>query len=361
MRTLKVACASVLLASALGCESDDAASTAATDGQSDGQTDGTAADGADGTDGAAAGLQDPVLPDWPSEQPGVSDPEARQWFRAGARYKLDPDELDDQMVALFGKHRDDQPLARPQAIITPHAGSKACGETAAKVWANISPPDLVIVLAPNHIKVGKTAAIWNGGPWLVPGLAVPTRRDVIDRFLELLPEDLDGDQEAFEHQNAHPSEMQLPYLTRKNPNVEVVFISLFDNEKEEYPEFTVERAERVGKVVAQVVTELQEAGEEVLVIGTTDLSHYEPMADVDAKDEIMMDAITRFDTVALRQEVVDGDFTICGEIAMEVFITAMKQLGYTGLDVSFRGNSAHMIQPGGKDSVVGYPGGIIWR
>lgn len=358
-RTLKVVGASLFMAGALGCESGDAAATASTDGQVDGQTDGSpAADGVDGTDG---GYKDPTLPDWPAEQPGADDPEARQWFRAGAWYKLDPDELDDQMVALFGKHRDDKPLARPQAIITPHAGSKACGETAAKVWANISPPDLVIVLAPNHVKIGKTAAIWNGGPWLIPGLAVPTRRDVIDRFLELLPEDLAGDQEAFEHQNAHPSEMQLPYLTRKNPNVEVVFISFFDNEKEEYPEFPAERAERVGKVVAQVVTELQEAGEEVLVIGSTDLSHYEPTADVDAKDEVMMDAITRFDTALLRQEVVDGDFTICGEIAMEVFISAMKELGYTGLDVSFRGNSAHMIPEGGKDSVVGYPGGIIWR
>ena len=43
---------------------------------------------------------------------------------------------------------------------------------------------------------------------------------------------------------------------------------------------------------------------------------------------------------------------------MEVFIVAMRELGFTGLDVAFRGNSVHLS---GEDSAVGYPGGIIWR
>ncbi len=326
---------------------------------SDASADG--ADGADGIDGATDGtdaaLVDPPLPDWPANQPGLDDPTARKWFRAGAWYKENPDELDTQMKGLFDAAYTG-PLGDPAGIVTCHAGSKASGATAAKVWSRIHVPDTVIVLAPNHVNVGAPAAIWNAGPWLVPGLAVPVRDDIVTRFLELLPGELEGDRVAFEHQNAHPSEMMLPYLTRKNPNAKVVFLSFFDEEKADYANFDAARVKTFASAVATVVRELEAKGEKVLLIASMDLSHYEALVDFDPKDAIMMDHIGRFDTAGLRTSVVEGNFTICAEIAVSIWMEAMLELGYTGLDFNERGNSVHLS---GVDAAVGYPAGIVWR
>ena len=339
--------------------SDDGTDSAAADGSDSGRDGELPADGLDAVDGAdSAVLTDPPLPDWPDAQPGLTDPTARQWFRAGAWYKEDPDALDKQLHDLFAAASDGQPLGDPQGVVSCHAGTKASGKTAAKVYSKIVVPDTIIILAPNHMPIGKHAAIWNAGPWIVPGLAVPTRTDIVERFLELLPEDLEGDRDAFEHQNAHPSEMPGVYLSRKNPNIKIVQISFFDDEKVDYQDFDAERVLRVGHAVSKVVKELQDAGEKVLLFGSVDLSHYEPLADFDAKDADMMERLQFFDIDGLRTAVIDGNYTICAEIALSIWMVAMHDLGFTGLDVTMRGNS---VELSGEKSAVGYPGGIVWR
>ncbi len=187
---------------------------------------------------------------------------------------------------------------------------------------------------------------------------MPTRPDIVARFQELLDGDLVGDREAFQHQNAHPSEMMLPYLTRKNPNAKVVFLSFFDEEKADYQDFDDARVTRYAEAVATVVSELEAKGEKVLLIASADLSHYEPLSQFDPKDASMLEKIKVFDTAGLRQVVTDGNYTICAEIAVSIWMEAMKRLGYTGLDFAERGNSVHLS---GEDSAVGYPAGIVWR
>jgi hypothetical protein len=166
------------------------------------------------------------------------------------------------------------------------------------------------------------------------------------------------DRTAFEHQLAHPTEMQLPFISRIRPDALVVLISFYDYEKVVFPGVTAAQVEAWGKGLAELVTELEQEGREILLVGTTDLSHYEPLAVNDPWDADMMEAMTRLDVEALRKRITEGKYSICGEIAVSIFLTTLRHLGYSRLDWWTRGNSSHLSGP---DGVVGYPGGVVWR
>ncbi len=245
-----------------------------------------------------------------------------------------------------------------RGIVTPHASLFASGAAAADVFARIEPPDVVILLAPSHGDVGARAAVWTGGPWALPGAEIAVRPEIAERLTVLLPEDLAGDLEAFQHKLAHPSEMQLPFLHHLAPDAELVALSFFDHEKTAYPDFDLATAERIADALATVIAELEAAGERVLVIGTTDLTHYAPPWAAARDDTAMLEKITALDADGLHALVKDGAYSICGEVPLSVFMILMRRLGHDRLDHVHRQDSRFVS---GMDSVVGYMGGVIWR
>ncbi len=54
------------------------------------------------------------------DQPGIDDPTARTWNRAGSWYPLDPDELDAEIAGLL-EAIDTEDRASAAAVMTPHA------------------------------------------------------------------------------------------------------------------------------------------------------------------------------------------------------------------------------------------------
>ena len=332
-----------LLGFSLGCsEASSLSESQALSGAVDG------GQSVDGTDG-------PTL-DWPDEQPGADEALSRTWHRAGAWYNSEPAALSSRIQDMLNQVAVG-PVRPGRAILTPHAGLGASGLIAAEAWARVDVPDLVIVLAPNHGQVGAPAAVWPEGAWLVPGVAQATDPAVATTLAGRL-EGVDLDREAFDHVLAHPSEMQLPFLSRINPNAAVVFVSFFDFEGEVFPNVTETQIEVWGEALAEVIAELEQAGRTTLLVGTTDLSHYEPLVVNDPWDEAMMASIAQLDVAGLRDVVEAGQYTICGEIAASVFMATLRAMGYTELDWWSRGNSSHLA---GTDSVVGYPVGVVWR
>lgn len=286
-------------------------------------------------------------------QPGQDDPTARQWEKAGAWYPEDRHEIDDAVGELIAEVTGVTPR-RAAAIMPPHASLRYSGPTAKEVWARTQIPDTVLILAPDHWGDGEHAAIWTEGPWLIPGHAVEIDHALVASVRAALPE-LVPDRVAFSH---HETELLLPWLTTLNPDAKIVPIAIYDNEHHEYPEFDMPRIEAWGLALAELLRQEQAAGREVLLIGTTDLVHREPLAVAEEHDAALMDFMAALDVQGLYDYVIDFDVTICGEIPVSIMMVALRELGHTSMELIERGNSLHISMD--EDSIIGYPAMAAW-
>jgi len=290
--------------------------------------------------------------DEPFVQPGLDDPTAREWERAGSWYPEDHIELDLRVEELLAEVEAEP--RRAVAIVPPHASLRYSGPTAKEVFARVEIPDTVVILAPDHWGDGEHTAVWTEGPWLVPGHAIDIDRELLARIQPALP-DLTPDRVAFSH---HETEMMLPWLSTLRPDVKIVPVAIFDNEHSEYPGFDVERIEQWGDAIANLLRAEQSAGREVLLIGTTDLVHHETLEIAEEQDARMMELITELDVQGLYDYVVDNEVTICGEIPVSIMMATLRELGIARMELLELGNSFH-VQMDDAD-VIGYPAAAAW-
>lgn len=288
----------------------------------------------------------------------LDDPTARPAFRAGKDYPDDYLELDGRVLGLM-QDAGEFERRKAFALVAPHAGYVFSGAVAAQAYARVEVPDTVILVASKHHGEGEPAAFWNEGPFLIPGHAVHVRTDLVERFMELGPEgDAVVDREAYMRSENHPLENQLPFITTINPDVKIVPFSIYDNSQRDFIGWDPERVRAWGKALADLVTELEAAGEEVLVVTTTDLVHRIPLADSEVQDAQLMEHIVDLDIDALHQYVVDEGITICGEVPVGVVMAAAVELGYTDTELTGRDTSFHRQK--NPDSVVGYGSAVFW-
>jgi len=281
------------------------------------------------------------------DQPGWDDPSARRWERAGSWYPLDPDELDAEVAGMLDLGHTP---ADAHTIVAPHARFLSSGHIASEVYARVEVPDTVLLLVPNHSS-GEKLAIWTEGPWLIPGHAMEIDQELTSALAEAMPE-LVPDREAFV---SHPGEMQLPYLQYLNPDVKIAAIAIRDTPSEHFEEWPPERIDPLGEALAQVL----EGRDDVLLIGSTDLTHYESVEVSAEEDAILLDHIAENDVQGLYDYVTEGEITIGGEVPTAVHMAALPRLGYGDADWSMLGNSFHVKED--PEAVVGYAGVIWWR
>jgi AmmeMemoRadiSam system protein B len=290
--------------------------------------------------------------------PYLDDETARQWHKAGSDYPGDRIELDDRVHGLL-QEVDVDDKKKAFAIVAPHAGFRYSGASAASAYARVEVPDLVILLAPKHHGVGASPALWNEGPWLVPGHALFTRTDVAERWAELTGEDVAFKRPPFVQKTNHPSENQLPFLSTINPDVELVPWVVTDHQGHDFKDFDVERIETWGKALADLVTELENDGEEVLVVASTDLVHGATLEQAEEEDARLMQHVVDLDVEGLHQWVTDDGITICGEIATAIAMSAARELGHDDTELTAL-TSSH-AENGNEDNVVGYGAAVFWH
>ena len=303
--------------------------------------------------GDAMGDPDGTGADEAAAQPGLDDPTARMYTLAGSWYPEDPRELDAQVDGLLVGAGATAVDAR--VVLTPHAKLYYSGLIAAEAWARVKVPDTVILLSPNHWEEGSPQSIWNEGPWLVPGHALAIDQDLTADLMDLDPGYI-ADRDGFNH---HEAEMQLPFLQRLNPDVKLVVASWWDNDFWDFRDFDLETLQASGEAVAQLIASHEAAGEEVLLLITTDLVHHVPLEQLQAEDPILMGHIGDVDPEGLYRSVIDGQLSICGEVNTAVGLYAMRALGIEGWTFLDHDDS----YPAGDDpdDVVGYPMGMVAR
>jgi AmmeMemoRadiSam system protein B len=198
-------------------------------------------------------------------------------------------------------------------IIAPHAGYIYSGSVAGRVYGQVAVPADVIILGPNHHGIGALAAIYPEGEWLTPLGAVRINdrlAGLIRKHAPIVREDTTA------HHYEHSLEVQLPFLQFARPDVTIVPICLG------FSDFASCAA--LGNGIAGAIEEFRS---EVLIVASSDMTHYEPAADARVKDEQALREILDLNPEGLFKVCREMGITMCGVIPATVMLLAALQLG----------------------------------
>lgn len=243
-----------------------------------------------------------------------------------------------------------QQLVQPQRIqrevigaIMPHAGYIYSGYVAGAVVSGIKVKDTFIIMGPNHTGMGKPFSIMTEGAWQTPLGSVSINEGLAKEILTH-SKSLKEDEEA--HMLEHSIEVEIPFLQYLKKDISIIPIVISQHNPQAY--------RQIGTDIADVIKTTKE---EVVVIASTDFTHYEPHEIARKKDRHAIDAILELDDAKLLEIIEKENISMCGYAPVVILINIAKLLGAKRAELIKYQTSGDTS--GDYSSVVGYAGFII--
>lgn len=256
---------------------------------------------------------------------------------AGTFYPASAGVLRREVEAYLGPVRGED---RARAILVPHAGYIYSGPCAGATYGAVLVPQRAIVLGPNHTGRGAPLALSPASEWDTPLGPVSLDAPLARRLLELDPQ-LSPDEEA--HRREHSIEVQVPFLRERRPDVRIVPVCVGTRR---LPDLL-----RLGDAVAEAV---REAGEDVLVVISSDMSHYLPAEEARVRDAPAIARMEALDPEGLHAVCEENDISMCGYCPAVAGLQAARRLGATSGRLVAYTHSGD--RTGDMESVVAYAG-----
>lgn len=254
-------------------------------------------------------------------------------------YPGNREELEQTLDNLLPRERSPQ---KALAVVCPHAGYIYSGALAAKTLSKVEIPPTVMLLGPNHHGLGPTVSL-STKTWQMAQGNISVNQRVVTLLQKNCPL-VDLDESG--HLHEHCIEVQLPFLQRLQPKLTIVPLVL---SRLSYPDCI--------NLAKGLVQSIQESGQEVLLLASTDMNHYESRQQGGAKDQLALDQLKQFDAKGLYDTVISHRISMCGFIAVVICMLASRGLGGERVEIVGHTDSGELT--GDTFQVVGYAGAII--
>jgi len=231
-----------------------------------------------------------------------------------------------------------------KGVMAPHAGFVYSGGVAGEVYAGIHIPERVIILCPNHSGLGAPLAIMGEGAWRTPLGDVPIDTTLANQLAEGCSK-LEFDSMA--HSREHSLEVQLPFLQYLKDDITFVPICLGTSRLSILLE--------LGDAMADTVKTLSEP---VLLVASSDMSHFEPESVSRKKDMLAIDEMIALNPEGLHRVVTGERISMCGYAPTVAVMRACGNLGASQGELVRYANSGDVS--GDYHSVVGYAGMLFY-
>lgn len=263
----------------------------------------------------------------------------RRAFVAGQFYPASARDIKKQVDDFIDVNT---PKTNALACMLPHAGYQYSGKVAALTLASINIREKVILLGPNHTGNGPMYSIMVEGAWQTPLGQVG-----IDTFLakDILSNSKYLEDDFLAHTQEHSLEVELPLLQYFKSNFEIVPIAFMSND--------LDALKKIGEEIATAIKN-SKLEEKVLLVASSDMTHYESLSDAEMKDKLAIEAILGLDPDRLMQMVKRFGISMCGYAPVIAMLSAANSLGAKSARLIKYQTSADVT--GDKSAVVGYAG-----
>ena len=256
-------------------------------------------------------------------------------------YPGDPSTLKQTLTQLIPAVSDDK-KQQAKAVISPHAGYVYSGAVAGETFAHVRVPETVLILGPNHHGSGEPLAL-GSADWDMPLGRVPVERELAASILRNSKVIVEDD---IAHFHEHSLEVQVPFLQFLQKNLKIV------------PIVVSHVSYDICKLAAHDLAEaLREFNEPVLIVASTDMTHYESRRNASAKDHLALEQIQALNPQGLYETVVGNRISMCGIMPTTIVLLAAMELGATQAELIRYTDSGEAS--GDTDQVVGYAGLVI--
>jgi len=284
-----------------------------------------------------------------STNSGAAGGEVRSPVVAGAFYPSDPSALARDVDRFLDQAELPEVAGEIVGIVSPHAGYIYSGSVAAHAYVALRGRafDTVVVVAPSHRVAFKGASVFGGDGYATPLGTVAVDREIAD---EIRSASGDFVYEPRAHEAEHSLEVQVPFLQRTLGEFEIVPIVMGD--------------QGVGNVrilAAAIVDAVKnhEGEKRVLLVASTDLSHYHDDDTARRLDARVLEAVDAFDPEGLLDALARGECEACGGGPTGTVLMASRELGAKEARVVKYGTSGDTS--GDRSQVVGYMAAIVTK
>jgi len=272
--------------------------------------------------------------------------EIREPAVAGTFYPEKPDILSRDVKRYLDNAKKEKIEGEIIALVSPHAGYVYSGQVAACAFKLIEGKvfDSVVVVAPSHRVLFKGASVYGRGGYRTPLGVVPIDEEFSKKMMErrkeiqFLPE---------AHAQEHSLEVQIPFLQVVLKSFRLIPIVM-------EPYWSWETCQHLAQAIVETVR-----GKNVLLIASSDLSHFHSYEKAVQLDKIVLNHIEHLDPAGLSRDLGSGRCEACGGGPIISIMLAAKALGANkGKAVKYL-NSGDVT--GDRGRVVGYGAGVFYK
>ena len=263
---------------------------------------------------------------------------------AGMFYPSDPKELRKQINGYLKEVKLKEKYRHIAGLVSPHAGYMYSGKTAASAYKTLQSQeyDTVIVISPSHREYFNGISIYPGDAYRTPLGEIEINNNLRERIVaesDIVFEGTSG------HGSEHSLEVQLPFLQVTLSNFDLIPLVIGDQRKENIYEL----ADVLSKVV----------DDRILVVASSDLSHYYSKAQADMVDSRVIQSINEFNYDELQSDLENKRCEACGGGGIVALLKALKMKNYLHSKVLAHSDSGDIT--GDNSEVVGYLSAIVYN
>jgi MEMO1 family protein len=261
---------------------------------------------------------------------------------AGQFYPGSPKELS-SLVEKYTKSDKALEKVKVRACLVPHAGYMYSGGVAGAVFGRISLPKKILLIGVRHFPRGESLAILSEGAWRTPLGDVPIETPLAMRLRKECPA-LREDSVA--HSREHSLEVELPFMQVLAPGFSFVPVAVGTVHFQDLRE--------TGEGIARA---LEGIAEEILIVTSSDMNHYEEDETTRRKDEKAIARMLKLDPKGLFEVCREEHISMCGLGPAIAMLTAMNRLDVRKAELVAYATSGDVS--GNRDEVVGYAGMVF--
>lgn len=231
-------------------------------------------------------------------------------------------------------------------LISPHAGYMYSGGVAGYGFKAVSQGkySTIVIIAPRHRSDFRGIAIWPEGGFETPMGIADIDTDMTKALLaankgiQHLPEVFDIE---------HSLEVQIPFLQKTFKDFKIVPLLM--------GVVNYQDCQRLAQSLHQVIGDRQD----VLIVASTDMSHYHPGDQAESMDQVTLKTIEAMDVEHLWNQITNRKMELCGFSAVVTSVQYAKLRSAHNVDVLKYAHSGDVT--GDNSRVVGYTAIVLHK